>query len=275
MSVATRPVTVIAGWEMRGAVRNRWVVVIAALYTVLAVGITLVSLRSMSALGLRGVGSAIDGLVGLAVLIPPLFGILLGAGAIAGSREQGMLALVAAQPVRRSTITWGTAFGMVVTMWAGLGIGLGLAAAIIAPAATGEDLVAFLVVVAATLVSGAVGVGLGTIVSVISSTRGQAMMVAIAIWFVAALGVDVILASVAPVALGPGGLLAVTVLNPFSAIRTLAMIIIDPGSLGVFGIYLEQRFGVAGSTVLLSGAMVAWLTVPIMLATRRMRRTDI
>jgi len=275
MSVATRPVTVIAGWEMRGAVRNRWVVVIAALYTVLAVGITLVSLRSMSALGLRGVGSAIDGLVGLAVLIPPLFGILLGAGAIAGSREQGMLALVAAQPVRRSTITWGTAFGMVVTMWAGLGIGLGLAAAIIAPAATEEDLVAFLVVVAATLVSGAVGVGLGTIVSVISSTRGQAMMVAIAIWFVAALGVDVILASVAPVALGPGGLLAVTVLNPFSAIRTLAMIIIDPGSLGVFGIYLEQRFGVAGSTVLLSGAMVAWLTVPIMLATRRMRRTDI
>lgn len=275
MSLAERPTTVLAGWEMKGAVRSRWVLVVAALYTVLAVGITLVSLRSMSALGLRGVGAAIDGLIGLAVLIPPLFGILLGAGAISGAREQGMLALVAAQPLRRSTITWGTFLGMTMTVWAGLGVGLGLAAAIIAPTATGGDLMAFMVVVAVTLVAGAIGVGLGTLVSVTSSNRGQAMMVAIAIWFIAALGIDVILASLAPVALGPAGLLGVTIFNPLAALRMLAMTVVGWDSLGPFGVYLEGQFGMIGTRLLFGVVVVSWLYLPMLIATSRMRRSDI
>ena len=266
---------VVAGWERRGAVRNRWVIIIALLYTALAIGVTLVSLRSMSSLGLRGVGAAIDGLVGLAVLIPPLFGILLGAGALSGAREQGLLALVATQPVSRSTITWGTYLGMTLTVWAGLGIGLGLAAAILAPTATGDDLVGFAVVVAATLAAGAIGVGLGTLVSVISSTRGQAMMVAIAIWFVAALGIDVILASVAPVALGPGALLIVFLINPLAAVRVLALLMVDSTALGVFGMYLDDRFGPVGTKVLVAVVVALWIVVPVLWASRRLQRTDI
>lgn len=275
MSLAERPFAILAGWEMRGAVRSRWVIAVAALYTALALGITLISLHSMSALGLRGVGAAIDGLISLAVLIPPMFGILLGAGAISGAREQGMLPLVATQPLHRSTITWGTFLGMTMTVWAGISVGLGLAAAVIAPTATTDDLKAYAIVIAFTLAAGAIGVGLGILVSVTSSNRGQAMMVGVAIWFTAALGIDVILASLAPIALGPVGLLGITLLNPMSALRILAMVIVDPISLGPFGIYLDAQFGVAGSRLLYGSVLFCWLLGPMLLATWRLRRSDL
>jgi ABC-type transport system involved in multi-copper enzyme maturation permease subunit len=268
------PVLVVARWEMRGAARSRWVLVVAGIYTAAAIGITLISLRSMSALGLRGVGAAVDGLIGLAILIPPLFGILLGAGILSRAREEGMLSLVAAQPIRRSAITWGTALGATVTVWSGLGVGLGLVAAIIAPTATPADVAGFAVVVAVTLAAGAVGVVLGTLVSVLNSNRGQAMLVAAAIWFVAALGVDVLLATTAPANLGPGGLFTVTVLNPMAAIRTLGLAVVDPASLGAFGIHLHDWFGPGGVTLLLGSVVAVWLLVPLLAATRWLRRVD-
>lgn len=273
MSLFDRPSMVVAHWEMRAAARSRWVLVVAGIYTAAAIGITLISLRSMSALGLRGVGAAIDGLIGLALLIPPLFGILLGAGILSRAREEGMLALVTVQPIPRSAITWGTALGATMTVWSGLGIGLGLVAALLAPTATRADVAGFAVVVAATLVAGASGVVLGTLVSVLASNRGQAMLAAAGIWFVAALGMDVIVATTAPASLGPGGLFTVTMLNPLAAIRTLGLAIIDPDSLGVFGINLREWFGSPGLRLVLGSVVAAWLLVPLLATTRWLRRT--
>lgn len=275
MRVFNGPVMVVARWEMRGAARSRWVLVVAGIYTAAAIAVTLISLRSMAALGLRGVGAAIDGLIALGILIPPLFGILLGAGTLSRAREEGMLTLVAAQPIRRSAITWGTAIGATLTVWSGMGVGLGLVGAIVAPTAVNADVAGFIVTVAVTLAAGAVGVVLGTMVSVLSSNRGQAMLTAAAIWFVTALGIDVILATTAPAHLGPGGLLGVTVINPLSALRTLGLAVVDPASLGMFGTYLHDWFGPAGLRLVLTSAVVAWLTIPVSLATRGLRRGDV
>lgn len=266
---------VIAGWEMRGAARSRWVLVVAGVYTVAAIAVTLISLRSMASLGLRGVGSAVDGLIGLSILIAPLFGILLGAGILSRAREEGMLALVASQPIRRSAIIWGTALGATLTVWSGLGIGLGLAAAIIAPTAVASDVTGFVIVVAVALAAGAIGVALGTLISVVTSNRGQAMLAAAGIWFVAALGVDVILATTAPANLGPGGLFGVTLLNPLSALRTLGLAVVDPPSLGGFGTYLHDWFGPTGLRLILGSAVVAWLIVPLSFSSRWLRRGDV
>jgi Cu-processing system permease protein len=273
--LTTRPAWRIAIWEMRGAARSRWVIAAAALYALLAVGVALVNLRSMSVLGLRGIGAAVDGIFAVGLLVPPLFGIVLGAGAVAGARDQGALAMIAAQPLRRGSIVWGVFLGMTATVWAAVGVGLGLVAVVTAPAMTGADLAGLGVAAATTLLAGAAGVALGTLVSTVASGRGQATAVAVAIWFLVALGIDVVLVALAPVSLGPVGLLAVTVANPLATIRTLGILVTEPANLGPLHFFLESRFGSALAVTLLGGVLVAWIWAPVAAASYAIRRRDI
>jgi Cu-processing system permease protein len=275
MRMTLSPTITIAGWEMRGAARSRWVLVSALLYTLAAVGVALVNLRSMSVLGLRGVGSVVDGLIAVGVLIPPLFGILLGAGAIAGAREQGSLAMIAAQPIRRSAITRGVFIGMTLTVWVSVGIGLGLVAVVTAPVVTSADLVGLATAAGVTLAAGTAGVALGVALSALGTGRGQATALAVAVWFLIALGIDVILVALAPVALGPTGLLALTLVNPLSTIRTLGLMITDPAALGPFGVYLADRFGSLRSVSMLGGSLALWVLAPVAIATSALKRRDV
>jgi Cu-processing system permease protein len=268
-------VRAIAGWEMRGAARSRWVIGAAVLYGVGAVALSLVGLRSLRELGLSGVGAAVDGLVALGVLFPPLIGLLLGAAAVAGAREQGTLALMVTQPIRRSTIALGVVGGLTATVSAAIAIGFGLAAVVLAPVVTTSDLPGLGVAAIASLAAAAVGVSLGVLISTLSSTRSQATAVAAAVWFALALGMDLVLAVVAPgLRLGPVGFLWAMLLNPLEAIRLLAAMVIDPSALGPFGVYMFDRVGRSGSVGILGGAIAAWTVMPIALASRVLRQRD-
>lgn len=266
----------IASWEMRGAARSRWLLGAAILYGGGAVALTLVGLRSLRDLGLSGAGAAIDGVVALGVLLPPLVGLLLGATSVAGSREQGTLALVASQPIRRSAIPLGVIVGLTATLWAAILAGLGLVAVVLAPVVTASDLVGLGVAAAASLTAAAVGVTLGVTISVLSPSRSQATAVAAAVWFATALGIDLLLAVVGPgIRLGPVGFLWAVLLNPLEAIRLLALMATDSSALGPFGVYMFDRFGTTGTAGILGGAVAAWIVVPALLAARVMKRRDV
>jgi Cu-processing system permease protein len=269
------PILTVAGWEMRGAARSRWVVAAAVLYAVLAVGIALINLRSMSVLGLRGVGAVVEGLLMVGVLVPPLFGILLGSGVVAGARDHGSLALVAAQPIRRSAILWGGFLGAAATVWASVGIGLGLVAVVTAPSVTASDLGGLAIAAGVTLIAATAGVGLGLLISVLADGRGQATAIAVAVWFFIALGLDVILIALAPVNLGPSGLLALTLVNPLASVRTLGLLATDATSLEPFLFFLEDRFGLIRAVAILAVSLAIWLAAPLALATTVFKRRDI
>ena len=259
MSSRASTLATVAAWELRGAARSRWVLASALLYTAAAVMLSLAGLRSLRALGITGVGTAMDGLLNLGVLLPPLVGLLLGANAVSGARERGVLAMMASQPVSRGGIGWGMLFGLTGAVWAAVAIGMGLVAVVLAPAATWADLPAVGVVTGATLAASVVGVSLGLGVSSLTDSRSQATALAAGIWFLAALGIDLVLAGLAPgLMLGPGALLWVVLVNPLEAIRLFALMALDVGSLGPFGAYLLHRFGTAGSFLVLGGAAAAW-----------------
>jgi Cu-processing system permease protein len=276
MTSRTVALRAVAGWEMRGAARTRWVLGAAVLYGAASVALSLVGLRSLRELGLSGAGAAVDGLVALGVLFPPLIGLLLGAASVAGGREQGTLPLMAAQPFRRSTIPWGVVAGLTATVAAAIAVGLGLAAVVLAPVVSASDLPGLGVAALASLASAAVGVSLGVMISTLSATRSQATAIAAAVWFAAALGMDLLLAAVAPgVRLGPVGFLWAVLLNPLESIRLLAAITIDPSALGPFGVYMFDRLGRFGSSALLGGAVVAWTVAPVVVASRVLDRKDV
>jgi Cu-processing system permease protein len=268
-------VSALAAWELKAAVRSRWVLGTAIVFAAISLAVTLLGLGSLRGLGLSGVGPASAGLVNLGVLLPPLLGLLLGAGSIAGARERGLLAMMIVQPVSRTSLVAGLFLGLSAALWLTVAAGFGLAALVLAGVAKVTDLAPFGALVAATLAVGTAGVGVGIGISSVSAGRTQALAIAVAVWFVLALGMDLALAGLGPaVHLGSRGLLIAVLLNPLEAGRILALLGADPGAaaLGPFGTYLLERFGTTGSTVLLGSAIAAWTLLPLLVARSALRR---
>jgi len=278
MSSRPHGLTALAGWELKGAVRSRWVLGTAIVFAAISLGVTLLGLDSLRGLGLSGVGPASAGLVNLGVLLPPLMGLLLGAGSLAGARERGLLAMMVAQPVSRSTLIGGMFVGLAAALWVTVALGFGLAALVLAGVAKVSDLAPLGALVATTLGVGTAGLALGIGFSSVAGGRTQAVALAVAAWFVLALGMDLALAGLGPaVHLGSEGLLTAVLLNPLEGGRILALLAANPTgtALGPFGAYLVDRFGTGGASVLISGSIALWTLVPLLVARWALRRRPI
>ena len=275
---APGPTRVIASWEYRNAVRARWVLTMAAVFGLLCVAVTLLAFRTVRELGLSGIGPASATLVNLGVLLPSLMGLLLGAGSLAGSREQGMLAMICAQPLKRSQVTAGAFLGLTGSLWTTLGIGFGCAMLIMAGVARGSDVPALVTLIGATFGVAAASVAIGVAVSALVGSRVQAISFAVGLWIVLSLGVDLALAALAPsVHLGPAGLLGAILLNPLEAGRILALLgtNFQGTALGPFGAYLIATFGKVGTVALLVADLVAWTVAPLLVARWALPRRDL
>lgn len=278
MSQRPHGLTAVAGWELKGAVRSRWVLGTAIVFAAISLGVTLLGLDSLRGLGLSGVGPASAGLVNLGVLLPPLMGLLLGAGSLAGARERGLLAMMVAQPVSRTTLIGGVFVGLAAALWVTVALGFGLAALVLAGVAKVSDLAPLGALVATTLGVGTAGLALGIGLSSVAAGRTQAVALAVAAWFVLALGMDLALAGLGPaVHLGSEGLLTAVLLNPLEGGRILALLAANPTgtALGPFGAYLVDRFGTGGATMLIGGSIALWTLVPLLVARWALRRRPI
>jgi ABC-type transport system involved in multi-copper enzyme maturation permease subunit len=269
---------VVAGWEYRNSVRARWVLVMAAIFAILALTVTLLAFRTVRELGLTGIGPASASLVNLGVLLPSLMGLLLGGGALVGAREQGILAMMSAQPLKRQSIVTGAFLGLTASVWTTLGIGFGAAMLVMSGVARGSDVPALVTLIGATFGVAMSSVAIGIAVSAFSSNRVQAVATTVGLWIVLSLGVDLTLAALAPsVHMGPTGLLAAILLDPLEAARILALLgtNFQGTALGPFGAYLITTFGKVGAVVLLAGDLVVWTVGPLLLARWTLPRRDL
>jgi Cu-processing system permease protein len=274
---AVQDVATLTGFSFRGMSRTRWVSIGGLVFAATAAAVSLAGLRSVSALGLAGAGSAIDGLTHLALLLPPLIGMLLGAGSIARDRELGMLALLASQPLRRGHLVLAAFSAALLATWTVVAVGFGTATLMISAVVTSDDLVALAATGVVALLASAAAVAVGVLLSALARSHHQATAAAAALWLVLALGVDLLLVGVAPgLRLGPRGLLVAVVANPLESARILALLVLDERSaLGPFGTYLLRSFGRGGAHLLLAGSLLAWIAGPVLLACRITRRRDV
>lgn len=276
--MSAHPTAVIASWEYRSAVRAKWVLTMAVVFGLLCVMVTLLAFRTVRELGLTGIGPASATLVNLGVLLPSLMGLLLGAGSLVGAREHGMLAMICAQPLRRSQVATGAFLGLTASLCATLGIGFGVSMLIIAGVATASDVPALVTLIGATVGVGASSVALGVAISSLVSSSVQSVTISVGLWIVLSLGVDLALAALAPsVHLGPTGLLVAILANPLEAGRILALLgtNFEGTALGPFGAYIIGSFGRWGATGLLVADLLAWTLVPLGVARWALPRKDL
>lgn len=271
-------VAALAGWEMRSAIRSRWVLAMSVVFAVACLSVTLFGLRTLRELGLAGAGASADALLNLGMLFPPLIGLLVGAGSIASARDRGTLAMTVAQPLRTGQILAGWFVGLTGAMWLAVAVGFGAAGVVVGSVVQGSDLATFATVVATTLAVTATSVAIGIGISSLATNRMQALAVVVAVWFVLAIGMDLLMVVVVPgLGLGPTAMLAAVLTNPLESGRLLAVLTIEPDAtaLGPFGTYLIDRFGSTGTRVVLGTSLLAWTAGSLGVAHVALSRRDV
>jgi len=275
MPTRTDALAVIASHELRTALRGKMVPAFAALFSLLAVGITLAGLGGSGQLLVQGFTRTAVSLLTLAIYLLPLLGLVLGAAAFGG--EDGATELLLAQPVDRSAALLGRVAGL----FAGLGAiglaGFGAAGILVAVRAGSHGAGGYLLVALGAILVGFAGLSLGVLLGVLTRRRGVAVGWALAAWFAAAVLYD--LASIAVLQLAGNGepgpwLVALLAANPIDGVRALALVTLGADVLlGPTGAALQRLMGGGGALYIIA-SLVFWLAAPLAAAAVVYRRRD-
>lgn len=275
--MAGAAVAVVAGREVRAALRGRLIASFGALFALLAVGIALAGLGGSGLVLVQGFTRTAASLLNLSLYLFPLLGLVMGAAAFSG--PGGDLELLVAQPIRRSTVLAGRLVGLLAAISAVALAGFGAAGLLVGLRAGPAGLEGYLVVAAASLLAGAIGLGIGALLGVLLPGGWSAVGWALAAWLYFAVLFDLGLIGALQL-LGdarPGlGVAAALALNPIDALRTLALVRLDAELLlGPAGATLMGAYGRGPGFFVLTIAAALWLVGPSSLAAALFARRDL
>lgn len=267
------PVLAVAGKEFKDRIRNRWVLVIAALFTTLALLIAYFGGAQQGAVGFRSIEITITSLVSLAIYLIPLIALVLGFDAIVGERERGSLDLLLAMPITRFELLLGKYAGLAAALTLATVVGFGLVAAVLAHELDPKSGLHYAVFMASSVLLGMAFLSIAVLFSVLSADRMRASGLAIAAWFLFVLVFDLLLLGALVASGGQWGgdvFPYLLLLNPTDVFRVLNVILIGEvrtmyGLTSVFPAVLANPW-------LLLAVMLGWIAAPLLLAAWRFRR---
>lgn len=260
------PVGVLIRYELGEAMRNRWLLAYGGILAVLALGLSLIGLSTVGAVGLEGYGRTTASLINLCLSLVPLVALLLGSAGISGDRESGALELLLAQPVGRGELLFGRFTGALAAIGLATVLGFGLAGVLIGLATGTGGGLQYLAFLGIALALAAVYLAIGIAISVVARSRTRGTAAALAVWFASVVFFDLILIGAGALAgAGVRVLAAALLVNPVEIARLLALLLLDPSLeiLGPVGGFLVGRFGSGGATGLLLGALAVWTIAPL------------
>ncbi|TAM43960.1 MAG: ABC transporter permease [Gammaproteobacteria bacterium] len=267
-----RQVAAIARKELRERLRSRWVLAVAAVFTLFALVIAYFGAAQQGAVGFKGIELTIASLVSLAIYLVPLIALILGYDAIVGERERGSLDLLLSLPITRVELLIGKYLGLAAALAVSTLAGFGLVGVLIVAQGGLVALFHYSGFMLSAILMGMAFLSLAVLVSVLAASKTAASGAAIALWFVFVLVYDLILLGVLVLTEGalPGALVSgLLLLNPADVFRVL----------NVFSLEEVKTFyglaTVASDTLtapwLLGAVMGAWIVAPLALALIRFR----
>ncbi|MES1149594.1 MAG: ABC transporter permease subunit [Bradyrhizobium guangdongense] len=273
-------IAIIAGKEIRQAVRNRWVFAATLLLAGLALSLAFLGSAPTGSVGVRAIDVVIVSLSSLTIFLVPLIALLIAHDAIVGDMERGTMLLLLSYPIARWQVLLGKFLGHIAVLAFATCLGYGAAAA--ALFATGsqldsDSLAAFAAMIGSSVLLGAVFVAIGYLVSAAVRDRGTAAGVCIGLWLLLVLIYDMALLGVLVLDQGrniSGAVLnALLLLNPTDVYRLFNLTGFANVSL------FSGMAGLAGSTRLsieiLLAALVLWTLLPLAFAALAFSRREL
>jgi len=276
----TSLVLLLARQELLIAARSRWTQIFAAVFALLALGVSTSGYILSGGHGFQDFSRTSASLVQLVVLVVPLASLLMGVLALAP--ERGTAELLFSQPVSRRQILTGKLLGLLVALAAAESVGFGLAGLVVFSSTSEEGVGGYALLVLSALLLTAAFLALAALIAAgaVGRKRIRALAVALVVWFASVILFDLVAlgaASLLP-STAASRLLVVSVLaNPADAVRTGALLGIEGTAAFGAGSLALLRFtkGATGAVVLLSLSIAAWVVLPILGAIRRLSRVDL
>lgn len=273
-------IIILAGKEIRQAVRNRWVLAATVLLAGLALSLTFLGSTPTGSVGVRPLDVVIVSLSSLTIFLVPLIALLISHDAVVGDMERGTMLLLLSYPVARWQVLLGKFAGHLAVL--AFATCLGYSAAVAALVATGsrmdqEGLTAFAAMIGSSVLLGAVFIAFGYFVSALVRDRGTAAGVCIGLWLLLVLIYDMALL----------GLLVLDKGRNISSAALNALLLFNPTDVyrlfNLTGFANVSMFsgmaGLAGSATLsatvLVTALVLWTLVPLAFASLFFSRREL
>lgn len=269
-------VRTIAREEYRRALETRWLFGFTVLFAALVLGLSWFGLAQSREIGFQGFARVTLSLMNLVLLIVPLTGLVLGVASIAGGGES--LALVLAQPVRRSEVLIGRFLGLGGALTAAQALGFGGGGVVVALNAGFAQLPGFAALTALSIVLGWLTIATSLMIGSIWPDRLQAMSIALLLWLGLVVAYD--LAVLGATALMRGTPLQIVLfpallVNPVDLARVLVTLAVGSGALfGPTSAVLAGMFGSAGGIALGLAVLTLETAVPLAVAVRVFSRRD-
>jgi len=270
-------VIAIATREARGGLRNRWFLLYAAVFVLLIVAFSWVTLSGTDVTGQAGFARTSAGLLNLMLLMVPLIGLTIGAQSLVSERQDRSLDYLMAQPVGASEVFVGKYLGAAFAVVAMLLLGFGWAAVVLMLQGGSADLADFGVLIALTTLLALGMLSLGYFISSFAEQTAAALGIALSIWLAFIIVGDLgIMGSALVMDLKPGTLLTLTLVNPLDTYKLLSVEVLH-SSLEVLGpavTFAIDRFGDRLVPVLLS-LEALWVALPLPLGYQLFKRTEL
>ena len=262
-------------FELGAARRGRVVLLFAIGFALASIGVALAGLSAGGVIAVQGFSRTSVSLLQLVLWTVPLLALLIGA--IQGA-ECYELEFLAALPAPRSRLIFGRWAAWTLALSAALVAGLGAAGVVIAFFAGAADALQYLALVGIALLLLSAGLAIGLWIGVAAGTRPRAVGIAVAVWFVLAVGLD--LAAIAILAVLPAGgatwnLAVLLLANPIDSARALTLGVFSADVLaGPTGASLRHLLGGWGALPL-TLSLVGWTVLPTFTAGKILCNKDL
>ena len=275
-----RNVLLIAIKEIQESLRNRWVLATTLLLAALALTLTLLGSAPTGSVGVRPLDVVIVSLSSLSVFLLPLIALLISHDSIVGEIERGTMLLLLSYPVGRWQVLLGKFAGHLAVLAFATILGYGVAVMVLATTGgeiDADSLNAFGILVASSILLGAVFIAIGYLISSLVRERATAAGIAIGVWLAFVVLYDMGLLGLLVVDQGrnisTSMLDALLLANPTDVYRMLTL----GGTTGVSafaGLAGLSSAMTLGEPVLVA-ALLLWILLPLSLAAHAFSRREL
>ena len=254
--------------ELRDGFRNRWVAAAIIVLAILALVLSVLGSAPTGSVRVSELEISVISLASLSVYLIPLIALMLSYDALVGEFERGTMMLLLAYPVTRWQIIMGKFLGHVLILLIAIGVGYGgtvVALTLVTGSGT-EGWQAYVTMMATSLVLGAVFIAMGYLVSVIVRERATAAGAAIGLWLVFVVLYDLLLFGALTMdkdqQISQQLFSTLMLVSPTDAYRILNLSLFEGVSeaAGIAGVASEAGM----SSLLLIGAMLIWIILPLL-----------
>jgi Cu-processing system permease protein len=253
--------------ELRDGFRNRWVAAAIILLGILALALSILGSAPTGSVRVSALDIRVIGLASLSVYLIPLIALMLSYDALVGEFERGTMMLLLAYPVTRWQIITGKFLGHLLILLIAILAGYGGTMVILTllTDSGSEGWQAYAVMMASSLVLGAVFIALGYLVSVIVRERATAVGAAIGLWLVFVVLYDLLLFGLLTMdeeqKIGQQLFAMLMLVSPTDTYRVLNLSLFEGVSeaAGIAGVASEAGLGAP----LLVSSMLLWIILPL------------